>query len=364
MIAPEPERRFDLSGLLRTVFDPQPGEKALVVCDTPTKHIADNHEWAERRAMAAEWRKAFDAMGVPTLPLLTYPATGSHNAELPAEGLLGHSPVRLVDTLEQANLIIAMTEFSATAPLSRFVRPGKNGRRIVSMPGVTRSMEKTALAADYRVVAARARKLRDLLHEATAAEVVFSTGHRVTFDLRYRQAHADDGLCTPEKQFPLINLPSGEAYKVPYEGERDEPSATEGTIPLVRAGTLICLQIRENRIVDVVGEGRLAQSIRAYFQIDPARSNVAEFGLGCNPWARVSGHVLEDEKAGFHWAYGRSEHLGGTVGPDRFLQPQYVVHRDEVYAAGTPIGVSAITICQADGQQLQVMQNNRYLIFD
>ena len=44
------------------------------------------------------------------------------------------------------------------------------------------------------------------------------------------------------------------------------------------------------------------------------RSGAGAFGNA----AIVTGNVLEDEKAGFHWAYGRSEHLGGVTGPDAF----------------------------------------------
>ena len=363
MIGPGPVEEFDLRKLLQTVFEPQPGEKALVLCDVPHRLIADNPVWAERRRMAEEWRAGFEQIGVPTFPLLEYPATGSHNADLPEEGYLDGRPVGLTDYVRKANLVVAMTEFSATAPLSRLVRPGVGGLRVASMPGVSREMEQTALAADYRVVAARAWRLRDLLNEADAAEVVFGTGDQALFDLRFRQGRADDGLCTPQKDFPIINLPSGEAYQVPYEGDQGEPSKTSGTLPMVRAGTLLRLKVEQNQISGIEGTGPVADSLRAYFDIDPARRNIAEFGLGCNPWARVRGNVLEDERTGFHWAYGRSDHLGGTVGPATFLKPEYVVHRDEVYSEGTPIGIRRISLWRAGGGRTLIMADNRYLVF-
>jgi len=51
----------------------------------------------------------------------------------------------------------------------------------------------------------------------------------------------------------------------------------------------------------------------------------------------VIGNVLEDEKAGFHWAYGRHDHLGGKVGVKDFSSPDKVRHIDIVYAKGNPI---------------------------
>src|SRR5690606_35600610 len=96
-------------------------------------------------------------------------------------------------------------------------------------------------------------------------------------------------------------------------------------------GDQAVLVVRQNRITEING-GAYAAKLRAHFDVDPARRNIAELGLGCNDAAVVQGSVLEDEKAGFHWAYGRSEHLGGTVGPDAFSDPAHVVHHDIVYA--------------------------------
>ena len=55
----------------------------------------------------------------------------------------------------------------------------------------------------------------------------------------------------------------------------------------------------------VRGESAGAARFRDIFAADPARPNIAEVAFGCNERAVVTGNVLEDEKAGFHWAYGR-----------------------------------------------------------
>ena len=41
---------------------------------------------------------------------------------------------------------------------------------------------------------------------------------------------------------------------------------------------------------------------RSFFAADPMRGNIAEMAFGCNDDAKVTGNILEDEKAGFHWA--------------------------------------------------------------
>ena len=163
--------------------------------------------------------------------------------------------------------------------------------------------------------------------------------------------------------FRIINLPSGESFQVPYEGEREgETSRTAGEIPVSGGRGTIVLKIEGNRIADVVGQGDRAEKMRAMFEVDPARRNVAEFALGCNPKAVVWGNVLEDEKAGFHWAYGRSEHLGGTIGPTSFISPDTIVHQDIVYAPESPIGVSSLVFVSGDGEKKEVIRDGQYLI--
>ena len=354
---------FDLPRLLRDVFDPRPGERVLVMVDEPHGRWTDDADWADRRAFAAEWREAFAALGLAVQPLLAYPATGAGNADLPAEGRQDGQTVRLADALAGADIAVAMTRFSATAPLVAFTRRLPN-LRAASLPNVLRRMTGSALAADYTVVAKKCAVLADLLEDAVSAEVEFDTGHRVTFDLRHRAAHADDGQCRRGRDHRVINLPSGEAFIVPYEGERPgDPSRTAGEIPVRQGPETAVLRIRANRIEEVAGEGRLADRLRELFALDPARRNVAELGLGCNDRAIVTGNVLEDEKAGFHWAYGRSEHLGGTVGPDAFSRPEHVLHHDIVYARGCPIEVRRLDLVYPDREHETILRDGDYVIF-
>ena len=105
-----------------------------------------------------------------------------------------------------------------------------------------------------------------------------------------------------------------------------------------------------------------AARLREYFAADPARANIAEVAFGCNDRAVVTGNTLEDEKAGFHWAYGRSDHLGGTVGVGAFLAPGNVVHQDIVYAPGSPIQVASAVVVGPAGRS-EVIRDGAYVAF-
>lgn len=364
-----PSSSFDLEKLLVDVFDPQPGEKVLVMMDLPHGGLSDYEGWAERREMASEWQAAFERLGsdlgISVYPLLTYPATGAHNGPLPQAGEMEGQNVRFEEVFADTNIVIALTQFSATAPLVEYTERFPN-LRAASMPMVMRSMEKTALSADYAEVARKSHILAAKLDQASGARVVFSTGHEMYFDLRYRDAHADDGQLHADKEGErVINLPSGEAYMVPYEGEQEgEPSLTQGMIPVMLGDELVVAQAQGNRIVEVVGDGPQAEEAREYLALDEALRNVAELGLGCNDQAVVTGNVLEDEKVlGMHWAFGLSDHIGGTVGVDDFSDPSHVEHRDWVYPKGGAIEIASLVLEYEDGTSEEIVSDGEYTIF-
>lgn len=355
---------LDLHKLFTDVFHPEADECVVVIVDTPHGEYADHDLWRERRDMAAEWQAAWVSLakgvGCEVLPLISFPASGAHNANLPLdEG----GPITLEKAFQKATLVLALTQYSATAPLSAWAME-HNDFRAASLPQVARRMEMTALSADYAEVARRCQILKDALAEAEMAKVVFSTGHEWQVDLRFREAKMDDGQLPRSKGgFPIINLPSGESFQVPYEGENEGvESLTQGEIPVAFDDVQVVFHVEKNRIVTVSGDEPKAGGLRDFFDVDPMRRNIAELALGCNDSAVVWGNVLEDEKAGFHWAYGRSEHLGGVVAPNDFSAPEHIEHQDIVYAKDSPIQVTSLKLIGANGVERAVIKDGDYLI--
>src|SRR5262245_27018817 len=117
---------LDLQKLFTDLLDPQPGEFALVLVDTTHGALHGTPAWQQRRAMAERWRAALETLGtqrgftVP--PLVSFSATGAHNANLPEGGAQDGQPVGLEALAERATLVLAMTQFSASAPLIGWTR--------------------------------------------------------------------------------------------------------------------------------------------------------------------------------------------------------------------------------------------------
>ena len=336
--------------LLIDVFAPKLDEKILIIIDQPHDQIKSNPKWEARHQMAEEWKSTFAEINIEQnlnlqIDLISFPATGINNGPIPED---------ITNTAKQYNIIIAMTEFSATARLKPLADAPDSPIRVASMPGVEKRMEESALKADYQKVKKYALNLKKLLENSVTAHIVFSTGDVLDIDLRNRNAIADKGEFTQPGHSG--NFPAGEAYKVPYEAIGDETeifgqSLTKGILPFQYDNELVKFKIENNQITEIIGSGQKTEELKKYFDEKSCRRNIAELGIGCNPSAEVTGNILEDEKAGLHIAYGASAHFGGNNACD--------VHEDLVYAKGNPIEAEKLILKSKDNQACNLIKNHQ-----
>jgi hypothetical protein len=373
----------ELVALVRRVFLPGPGDHGLaILVDLPDAVVADDPRWQARRATAQAWAQALDAsraeLGFPTR-LVLYPNVHTNNGDLPqACWIHGGGPVpQTAAALDPAasvpfaelyaghSILMALTTFSATAPLKVAAR--QYPIRAATMPGFCPEMM-PALRLDYTEVNRRVVILKDLLDRATGADAHFrhpGGEARLHLDLRFRTGHASGGLLP----LPGVagNLPSGEAYIVPYEGERPgEPSRTEGSLPVQFGEEVVVYRIHNNVAVAAEPGGPEAVREAALLEAEPAYGNLAELGLGVLAafGVKAIGEVLLDEKLGLHIAFGRSEHFGGQVGPAQFSGPGAVVHIDRVYVPETQplVQVVSVDLRLEDGATVPLIRDGAYVL--
>lgn len=372
----------ELVALVQRVFQPQPGERALaILVDLPDARVPDDPGWAERRAIAAEWVQELQAhrpeLGLKT-HLVVYPNVHTNNGDLPERAWLhAGGPLPAAEALDPAAsvsfaelyathpILIALTKFSATAPLKLAAK--KHPIRAATMPGFRADMI-PALRLDYTEVNRRVNLLKDLLDRAEGADFRFGTPAGpcdLHVDLRHRTGHASGGLLP--KPGVAGNLPSGEAYIVPYEGELEgDPSRTEGIMPVQFGAELVRYRILANKALEVISEGPKSREEAALLAKEPAYGNLAELGLGVLSAFGVKpiGEILLDEKLGLHLAFGRSDHFGGQVGPAQFSGPDAVIHIDRVYVPETQpdVQVLGVDLIMADGTTVALMRQGEYAV--
>ncbi len=372
----------ELVNLVRRVFRPRPDETRLaVLVDLPDAVVPDEPAWRQRREMAASWVDALRSerrqLGMD-VDLVLYRNAHRNNADLPAgawihDGALPDSTEAMAAAEEtplpaifgRYPILMAVTRFSATAPLKLAAR--SHPIRAATMPGFTAAMV-PALRLDYGEINRKVQTLKGLLDRATAADVEFrhpGGTASLTLDLRFREGHASGGLL-PEPG-AAGNLPSGEAYIVPYEGERDgEPSRSRGIMPVQFGDEVVVYRIEDNTAVAVESDGPESRREAELLRTEPAYGNLSELGLGVlgDYGLHPTGEILLDEKLGLHIAFGRSDHFGGTVGASRFSSPDAVVHIDRVYIPETQpeVAVPAVDLTMDDGSILALMRDGAYVL--
>ncbi|MEE8526439.1 MAG: hypothetical protein V3T72_21085, partial [Thermoanaerobaculia bacterium] len=294
-----------------------------------------------------------------------------------AEDLDPKSGEPFAGVFESHDILIAPTEFSTTAPL-KLAAP-RYGFRAATMPGFSAAMI-PALRLDYGEIDRRVRRLKGLVDDATGVDIVFTVDGRKDFggeplllhlDLRHRRGHASGGLVHHRGE--AGNLPSGETYIVPYEGEIDgDPSRSQGLLPVQFTddggkGEVVIYRIEENRAVEVLSDGPASDRERQLLAREPGYANLAELGLGvlADFGIQPIGEILIDEKLGLHIAFGRSDHFGGQVGAADFSSPAAVVHIDRVYLPETQPRVDVLSAdLLSKGTAQPLMRDHRFVIWD
>jgi hypothetical protein len=333
---------FNLIRLMTTVFQPQAGERVGVFIDLDNpqdlvgqKFLAHPALVTQRIAYDVFYEGLRDAMRDRTLPLASvemfaYVPTGGSNLELPDTVVDSRGQTLQLerDVLTRLDIVLYLSTYSATAPITAIAK--RMGFRGATMHGCNEIILQSGLAQDYEVVSQKAERFRAALTGCDDVVLEFEVEgqpYRLTLELGKQEAQKSHGLCHPKGE--IANLPAGEIYWV--------PTGAHGQFPLkFKDGTLAIMDVTDCRITHatlVSGDQQTVAAALAKFQSDPATGELGELGLGTQvlPW---SGKDIQDEKVlgTFHVATGRSDHLGGSLGPARFKEKGNATHEDILFA--------------------------------
>ncbi|MDR2517802.1 MAG: aminopeptidase [Spirochaetaceae bacterium] len=173
---------------------------------------------------------------------------------------------------------------------------------------------------DYGLLKTRCAALKKTLDQALSVHITAPSGTDIHLGLRGREAKTDDGDFS--KGGSGGNLPAGETFISPENRTARGVIVFDGSISLYDSDIIIREPIRctveQGFITDIQGgsearalletvtlaernaleyekSGKLPASTSETYRQN-AR-NIGEFGIGLNPSARITGHILEDEKA-------------------------------------------------------------------
>jgi aminopeptidase len=350
----QPFPPFSLTRLLATVFAPKPGERVALLIDLPDPRAVKDFAFLKDRALTIQ-RHAHDVFylglkngGLAELKLtggdlFAYQVTGGSNLDLPGTAFdpAGREVVLEKDVYPRYNIILCISTFSATAPLTAFAK--QYGFRGATLHGLNDIILRTGLAVDYNQVSRNAEKLRLGLTRADYFEIDFSVlgqTHKLTLQCGKQEAQKSHGLCRGEKP-DVANLPAGEVYFV--------PQSAEGAFPLrYEDGTIGLMQVSAGRIQKATllqGRQGVIDEHSQKLKSDPVTGEIGELGFGTQELP-PSGSDIQDEKilGTLHVATGRSDHLGGHLTPDKFAHAKNATHDDILFS---PTKTPEILVTQA-----------------
>ncbi len=361
---------FSLTRLLRTTFGQGRGERLCILIDLPDPRDIEGFRFVgnERLSIQNYGYKIFYQglragvlrdLGFTGGEIFAYRETGGSNVDLEDECFdpTGRQLSLERDIYPNHGIILAVTTFSATAPLT--AKAKQYGFRGATLHGLNQIIVDTGLSVDYNEVSRDAERLRKGLTRADWFEIDFECeGEKTTLRLltNGQEAQKSHGLCPPGKP-DVANLPAGEVYFV--------PQGAEGRF-FFKYGqeTLGMLHVKGGRVVRsslIHGDYGLIEEHNRRLREDPMIGALGELGFGTQVLP-FSGRDIQDEKilGTVHIATGRDDHLGGHLTPDLFKTRLNASHDDVLYAPHkTPeIRIPEVRM-HRDGKTTVVMGNYR-----
>src|SRR5580658_3752652 len=361
---------FSLTRLLKTVFAPKPGERIAILIDLPDPRAVAHFSFLQDDNLSIQ-RYAHDVfylglkmgglaeLGLTGGDFFAYKVTGGSNLDLPSTAftLSGNELDLEREIYPKYNIILCISTFSATAPLTAFAH--QYGFRGATLHGLNDIILRTGLSVDYNEVSRQAEKLRLGLTRADRFEIdyeVLGERPRLTLHCNGQEAQKSHGLCRGEKP-DVANLPAGEVYFVPH--------SAEGVFPLrYEDGTIGLMEVANGRIQKATllrGRQSVIDEHNRKLQSDPVTGEIGELGFGTQELP-PSGRDIQDEKilGTLHVATGRSDHLGGHLTPDKFTNAKNATHEDILFS---PTKTPEIRVTQArmfrGAQKETVIENFR-----
>lgn len=223
-------------------------------------------------------------------------------------------PQEVSELMQKYDVVFCPTSKSLTHTDARRSASEK-GARIATFPGITPEVMIRGLNADYKKIAALTIKLKKIFEKTKIVRVTSPAGTDITMNISGRTAYASKGLF--HKKGESGNLPTGETFVAPLEGTSQGVVVVDGSMAglgMIKNAN-IRIKVQDGFATEITG-GPMAKKLVKLLDVHgKAARNVAEFGIGTNDKAKLSGVLLEDEKVlgTIHIAFGDNKSMGGEV---------------------------------------------------
>jgi leucyl aminopeptidase (aminopeptidase T) len=256
-------------------------------------------------------------------------------------------PPYLSEMLEGRDVLVnALASRSEETPFRvKLIKAGiAIGARIGHGPGITESMmTEGPMSIDFGAVAQIGRSLMASFDKADEVHVTAPAGTDLRFSIGGRDFQTDMEI----EAGHMGNLPPGEIWCAPVEDSAEGIVVSDGSVgDLGAVPSPLSIRVGGGKITGLsCDDAGFLGKVKELTSVDEMASVIGEFGIGINPKARITGNLLEDEKAGrtAHIAFGNNETMPGGKNGSK-------THRDFLFHRPT------IEVRYADGLMKTVMK--------
>lgn len=240
--------------------------------------------------------------------------------EIQSREINGQEPPDMIaELMQKADVVVCPTHKSLTHTDARR-NAVKKGVRVGTMPGINIDTMVRCLSADYDKVIKLTNFIAEKLKGVSTIRVVTEKGTDISMPVKGRQVIPSTGVLRNKGESG--NLPSGEVYLAPWEGQSNGKVVIDGSMAgLGMLDEPIAINVRDGYAEEISGGVQAEQLASMLDKSGRDARAVAEFGIGTNYKAKLTGMILEDEKVfgTIHIAFGNNLTMGGNIAVNSHL---------------------------------------------
>jgi leucyl aminopeptidase (aminopeptidase T) len=272
----------------------EPGEEVLIIADYNMEKIG--------KAIASA------AYQIGAEPVLTYLVPRERDGQEP--------PKAVAEAMKAAGVFLAPVSKSITHTHAVKEAAGAGARGLMLTQYREDMLIYGGIEADFEAIAPTCKALAKTFEEGKHLHLRTKQGTDMDCNIEGRRGNALTCLVAPGQFSPVPNV---EANVSPVEGTAQGRLVIDASIPYIDIGVLsepMEVVVKDGMIRSIEGgtQAKALEANLASFE-DPMVYNVAEVGMGLNPYSRLTGCMLDDEGVlkTLHIGIGTNITLGGNI---------------------------------------------------
>ena len=213
----------------------------------------------------------------------------------------------------QASAVIVLTSHSLLH--SKFKNNiCHNGGRILFLSISSEKSFLRTINTNCEIIESKSRRFADLLSISKEIQLTTSAGTDLTFRIARHKGATHTCKVTEPGSFSF--LPAGEASVVPDRGTSQGLIIVDGSIPFIgKIENPLEIHVKDGTGYKLTGKEEAEKLRKILKPFGKQSRNIAEFGIGTNPNAILTGDSIEDEKVlgTAHIALGNPNFEGGSL---------------------------------------------------